>query len=277
MKWLILSCCCTLSLTAFGQLDLMELPRYKGAYIGLGPRSISADPGTLLLRLTDNNTGTVYFTETEVDDLRLGNGLQLGWRWGNYTKLSHDVLIDLAFGEAELFLFGYSLGWNFSTQLERKRLVIRPAIQGLISNVSFDLGTIQHTDDFVAFGETKIYNEFINVDALSEHVLLAARLDFSYRVLPKLDLFLKLAYDFEQGNDQATITLSPQGMRDERNEGRFSEKLDLTASDNNPQLLLDNQAITTLPYYLRGLRLTFGVAQVIERRRRADKRKYEGR
>lgn len=280
MKALLFSLCCLLSFSAYAQTTTStddfsydenpvvqtrtEYPKYRGFFLGLGPRFLDTDPGEITTNFVDDSPSMDNFNSVfTVKDGYTPIGIQFGYKWGRYQGISQDVLFDVSTGANGVLAFGYSIGYNIKTQIKGNTLLIRPAVQGLFSNTIFGLGEIQNNAAYIQIDDKQYFERELDVELRSQNVNLAAKVDLHYKILSRVDLFLKIAYDFSSENTNPSLRLSvPDRLRTDNSPGDSS--LDIDSS--NPNLTYNGEKLINLPYNPGGLRLTVGASYLWNRR-----------
>ena len=137
-----------------------EYEKYRGITLGFGPRFISTDPGVLVTSFTDNSPSPDnLMTTTEIADGYTSVGISLGYKFGKYSGLAHDIDIDVTLGDAGSgLMLTYGLGWNFPFDIGDKELFIRPSIFGGFGGFGFEVGELENNTGYIQIGET-IFNE----------------------------------------------------------------------------------------------------------------------
>ena len=243
--------------------ESLYLQRYRSVFLGVGPRYLNTDPGTIETTFVDDSPSMDSFNSTfEVKDGYTQFALNFGYKAGRYRGTSHDYLFDATLGKNYSALFAYSWGWNFLTKLKGKDLVIRPAIQGVLAGSGFRIGKINNNSAYIQIGKTQYYEDELDIRLEGTSVTFAPRLDFSYIFADRWDLFLKAAYDVPAGNSNPKLYFSvPDGI------GKEDAPNDSSVSIDNENLTItyNGEPLESLPFTTGGLRVTFGVSYLWNR------------
>lgn len=244
--------------------ESLYLQRYRSAFLGVGPRYLNTDPGTIETTFVDDSPSMDSFNSTfDVKDGYTQFALNIGYKAGNYRGTSHDYLLDVTLGKNYTAKFAYSWGWNFLTKLNGNDFVIRPAIQGLLAGSGFRIGQIQNNAAYIQIGETQYYEGELDIRLQATSVTFAPRLDFTYIIADRVDVFFKAAYDVPAGNSDATLQFSvPDGIgTDSGNTTTSTVKVD----DDNLTITYNGDPLESLPFTTGGLRVTFGISYLWNR------------
>lgn len=247
------------------QAAALQYKRYRSIFLGVGPRILNTDGGKIELSYTDDSPSMDQLNSTtELKDTYVVPAVQFGYKFGRYNGLSHDILFDAGFGDNITVLFAYSIGWNFRMELKDKPFLIRPAIQGQISNTQFKVGELRNNDTFIQIGERQYFEDRLDANLRAQNVVYALKLDFTYRFANRVDAFLKVAYDVPSSNRNTELELSvPENLQTENSPGPST----LSLTDENPMITYNGERLETLPYDLGGLRFTVGVSYLWNRRK----------
>mgnify|MGYP000712845298 CR=1 FL=1 len=241
----------------------LYLQKYRSVFLGFGPRFLNTDPGTIVTTFVDDSPSMDSFNSTfDVKDGYTNLGINFGYKFGRYRGLSHDIVFDVTATSSYTFKFGYSLGWNFLFDKGDKNLLFRPAIQGLVANTVFQIGQLENNASYIQVDELQYFESELDVELRSASITLAPRLDVTYVVAKRFDVFLKLAYDLSRDNIQPSLELSvPEDLRTEDSPRDSSLDID----GNNPLVLYNGEKLESLPYNPSGLRATIGVSYLWNR------------
>lgn len=253
----------SLSLQAQEVKTSLYLQKYRSAFIGFGPRFLNTDPGTITTTFVDDSPSMDSFNSTfDVKDGYTHLGVNFGYKFGRYRGLSHDIVFDIAATTNYTFKFGYSLGWNFLFDLGDKNLLIRPALQGLVANTVFQIGQLENNASYIQVDDLQYFESELDVELRSASVTLAPRLDVTYVLAKRFDVFLKLAYDLSRDNTDPSLELSvPEDLRTDDSPQDSSLDID----GDNPLVLYNGEKLESLPYNPSGLRLSIGVSYLWNR------------
>lgn len=236
-----------------------EYEKYRAITLGFGSRFIATDPGTLVTSFTDNSPAPDdLMTTTEVDDGYMGIGISIGYKFGRYSGLSHDIDLDLTLGSAGSGLMAtYGLGWNFPMDIGDKELLIRPSIYGGFGGFGFEVGEMENNTGFIQIGETQYNEQALDVALQSSVLVYGPAVDFVYRVLDRVDVFLSAHYDIGSSNKDGEIIFSSQ-VED-------SKESRLKLNGENPKVIYNGEETTTLPYDISGIRIQIGASYLWNR------------
>ncbi len=231
-----------------------EYERYRAITLGFGPRFISTDPGTLITSFTDNSPSPDnLMTTTEIADGYTSVGISLGYKFGRYSGLAHDLDIDVTLGDAGSgLMLTYGLGWNFPIDIGDKELLIRPSIFGGFGGFGFEVGQMLNNTGFIQIGQTQYNEPALDVALQSSVLVYGPAIDLVYRVMDRVDVFLSAHYDVGSNNSDGSIIFTSQV------EDAKESRLDLNGE--NPKVVYNGNETTTLPYDISGIRIQIGAS-----------------
>ena len=180
----------------------LYLQKYRSFFLGVGPRFLNTDPGTISTTFVDDSPSMDSFnSDFEIEDGYTQVGINFGYKFGRYRGLSHDILFDISASNNYQIIFGYSLGWNFLFDANGKDIVVRPALQAFGSNQVFQIGQIQNNAAYIQIDDTQYFEDELNLELRAELLAISPRLDITYVFADRFDCFLKMAYDFPRQNN----------------------------------------------------------------------------
>ncbi|MEL7422445.1 MAG: hypothetical protein AAFN81_05610 [Bacteroidota bacterium] len=236
----------------------LYLQKYRSLFIGLGPRFLDTDPGTISTTFVDDSPSMDSFnSDFEIKDRYTQVGINFGYKFGRYRGLSHDILFDISASNNYQIIFGYSLGWNFLLDVNGKDIVVRPALQAFGSNQVFQIGQIQNNAAFIQIDDTRYFEDELNLELRAELLAISPRLDITYVFADRWDCFLKMAYDFPRENTNPRLDFSvPSNLRTDDSPTDSTVDID----GDNPLVRYNGEKLESLPYNPGGLRLTLGIS-----------------
>jgi hypothetical protein len=239
------------------------LQRYRSAFIGFGPRFLNTDPGTISTTFVDDSPSMDSFNSTfEVEDGYTQFGVNLGYKFGRYRGLSHDVLFDFTTSRSHTFKAAYSIGWNFLYELGNGNLIVRPALQGFVSNTLFALGNLKNNAAYIQIDDRQYYEAELEVRLRSQSASISPRLDFTYVVADRVDVFMKFAFDLSANNTNPKLVI---GVPDDLLTDDSPNESELDIDGDNPLVTYNGEKLESLPYNPGGLRMTVGVSYLWNR------------
>lgn len=231
--------------------------KYRGIYLGFGPRVLNADPGTIVLDFVDDSPSMDNIqTITDVKDSYLSVGVQLGFEWGRYNGLSYDFDIDIATGGNTNGVINFSMGYTKSFESNDRILLIRPAIMAGFANYGFDLGDLENNAAYIQIGDRQFTGSHLDAKVRSQVTLWGPQLDAIYTLFPDVAVYFKAAYDVASANDRAKIEFQNP------NDGSGFAEIDLNSNTANPDVQYNGTKLIDLPYDASGLRMAVGVVYV---------------
>lgn len=238
-------------------LFAQDIPwKYRALYIGGGPRTLTAEAGTIEFDFVDNSPSMdMINTTTLVEDSYNSFGFQFGFMWGRYKGISYDLNLDISKNS----IFEFSVGYSHSLEMGSNMLTIRPAINGGLASFGFDLGDLENEAGYIQIGETQFYGEYLDTRLNSSGALWGPRLDVIANIGEKLGVFVKLNYDLASEGGELDINFTDPSSGEDK--VSFSS-ISLTDSTVNPDVKFNGEKLTNLPYDTSGLRFTIGIAYV---------------
>ena len=241
-----------------GSIYSQGAEKYRSIYLGIGPRTLDTNPGTISTTFTDNSPSMDFFQDDfEVEDSYSRLGLQLGYKWGRYNGLSHSVGFDVSFGDHSGLGLAYSIGWSKTIELADGWLTFRPALYGGFANYGFGIGQLENNAGYIQIGNTEYYDSYLDMKLKSQVGLYGPELDVAYGILDFLDIWVIANYDLGSSNAKPKLEFSSPA-----DDGGSSS---LEIEGDNPLVEYNGAKITELPYSVGGLRLTIGVSYVWQR------------
>lgn len=251
---LVIIVMCTIN-AVFGQ----TYNRYRGITIGIGPRFVNTSEGILVTSFIDNSPAPDnLMSVTEIEDGYTNLGFSLGYKFGSYNGLAHDIDVDITFGNAgDGGMVTYGLGWNFPTMIGGKDLLIRPSLFAGFGNFGFDVGDLENNTGFIQIGET-IYSEpALDVSLKSSVLIYGPAIDLVYKVADRVDVFISAHYDIGSDNRDTNVIFTSQVDN--------SNSSTLSLNDENPSVLYNEEELKSLPYEISGIRLQIGASYLWNR------------
>lgn len=235
--------------------DIAELPnKYRGFFIGYGPRTFDTEPGTILTSFVDNSPSMDNFsTMTEVLESYSKSAVQFGFKFGHYNGLSHSILVDLTFGDLNGGQLNYSLGYSKSKIVGNGILVIRPHIYGGFGNYGFDVGEIENNAGYIQINNTQYFDEYLNADLKSQVGVWGPGLDVYWMVHDHASVYLNVGLDITSDNSNPELRFTAPS-------GSDSPESSLPIDTDNPNVTFQGDKLTKLPYKTGGLRIGIGAA-----------------
>lgn len=239
------------------------LQKYRSIFLGIGPRFLNTDPGTIVTNFVDDSPSMDAFNSTfDVKDGYFQLGVNFGYKFGRYRGLSHDILLDVSTSANYSAKFAYSIGWNFLFEKGDKNLVVRPALQAVAGNQVFAIGQIENNASYIQIGQTQYYEDALDVELRSESFFLAPRVDVSYIFAERWDVFFKAALDLAASNSNPRLGFDvPEDLRTEESPSSSSRSID----GDNPQVFFEGEKLESLPYKTSGLRVSIGISYLWNR------------
>lgn len=224
---------------------------------GFGPRILNTDPGVITTNFVDDSPSRDRLqSEVEVKDQynRLGLNVELGY--AHPFNLSHSVIVDVAFGKAGTTLFGYSLGYNQKIKIgEESKVIIRPALFGMVGYTNFKLGKIHNNAGFIQIGNDTYFDNELNVSLTQNAFVFGPQLNLFYIFPNEIGISCTLSYDFlyENGNPEVSFWTS-------NNNNQNNRQSRVNLDNDNLAITYNNKQIKKLPYQYGGLRLSLAIS-----------------
>ncbi len=242
----------------FGQLaDDGDFPeKYRSVFVGFGPRTLNTTPGTIKTVYTDESPSMDHLeTQIEILDKYKKWGFQAGYKWGRYKGLSHSILFDISMGKNRGGVFTYSLGYNYPVKINTKALIIRAALFGGFGNFGFDIGQLENNAGYIEINGNKYYDKQLDVSLSSQVFLYGPELDLMFELSDHFEVFASFIYDIASKNSRPKINFVTTEKEDQ-------DTASIDLGGDNPKVTYNGKELTSLPYEISGLRLTFGVSYV---------------
>ncbi len=232
-----------------------ELPwKYRGLYLGAGPRVLTAEAGTINFNFIDNSPSMDNLSSsTLVEDSYNSVGVQFGFMWGKYKGLSYDVNFDIS----KTILFDFSLGYTFSMAKGYNSFSLRPAIMVGGANYHFDLGDLVNNAGYIQIGEREYYGEYLETKLSSQATVWGPQLDLFANFGEHFGAFAKFNLDIASSTNNSDINFINPSPGD----GESSNFASISIDENttNPDIEFNGEKLINLPYNSSGLRLSVGV------------------
>ena len=266
IRFLFLLLLCSFALQSISAQQVKKslyLQKYRSPFLGFGPRFINTDPGTIATTFVDDSPSMDRFNSNfDVEDSYFQVGVQLGYKFGRYRGLSHDILLDFGTSRNYQIFFGYSIGWNFLLDVNGKNLLIRPALQGFAMNQVFQLGQIENNAAFIQIDDRQYFEEELDIELRADIVSIAPRLDITYVFAERFDVFCKFAFDIAADNTNARMEIDvPADLQTADSPGVSTLDID----GDNPLVLYNGEKLESLPFNAGGLRMTLGISYLWNR------------
>ena len=229
--------------------------KYRSVFVGIGPRILDATPGVINTYYVDSSPAQDDISSlTEVAESYTNLGFQIGYKFGKYNGLSHNILVDLSLGEHSGGLVTYSLGYNFVLKQGENPSLLRASLFTGFGNYGFDVGQLENNTGFIEINDIQFTDAELDVDLNSQFFVYGPQIDFSYAINDKFDIFFSANYDIASDNSRPTIDFT--------SETGSSTSIDLEEGQLNPSITFEGEEIESLPYEASGLRFTLGASYI---------------
>lgn len=253
--------CFIFIMTMYCQIGLSQstptsMLKYRSITIGIGPRVLNTDPGTILTSFIDDSPSMDNLsTTTSVKDSYTRIGVFFAFNFGRYKGLSHSIAVDYTLGKHQGGVFYYSLGYSFPIEIKGNPLVIRPAINAGFGNYGFDVGELQNNASYIQIGDVQYYDASLDLYLKSQTFIYGPAIDFHYILPNQIKVFANMGYDIASKNSRPYLEFNPPSNSES---GTSSLEID----GDNPNVTFNGTKMTSLPYEASGLRFTVGVGYV---------------
>ncbi len=223
--------------------------------LGLGPRILDTNPGTINTFFVDDSPYTNSFQSTiEIKDSYTRLACQPTLGFTHPSGLSHTLYSDVTFSKNFVFLFGYSLGWDIPFG-NSNQFIVRPAVHGALGNVRFPLGRIENAFEYIEIDNMVYVSNFLHVRLTQGIGAYGPQLDFTYRLPRNLGLTLSLAYDFAGSINVPKASFMPPLNENESNGDERQAAL-VKLDDGNLNVRYNGNTLNQLPHEYGGFRIT---------------------
>lgn len=228
--------------------------------MGVGSRLLDTEPGIITTSYIDDSPSRDTFESmvTVKDQYkRLGLHFEIGY--AHPFNLSHSLIVDFAVRKPNLWLFGYSLGFNQKFRVGNdSKIIVRPSIAAMLGAINFNLGKIQNNSSYIQIGNEQYFDDELNVALLQDIFVYGPQLGLFYIFPNEIGVSCNIAYDFnyERGQPQLSFSSSNTSNNSETapNDGNSRVNLD---DSNNVIIDYSGNQIKKLPYKYGGFRLSF--------------------
>lgn len=225
--------------------------------LGLGPRILNTNPGTITTSFTNASSPDNPFQSTiDVEDTYIGVGIQPAIGFTHPWGLSHTVFGDVTFSNNYALLYGYSLGWDIPFNIGANRYILRPAANAALGDMHLRLGRIENdVGGYIEINNSTYYSNFLRIGIFQKIYIYGPQLDFTALFPSGMGLTLSVAYDFAENINTPSVYYSTPSLNTQRNGDDYSRKfIKLDHSDVNVEY--NDIIIDQLPHEYGGFRVT---------------------